>query len=486
MRAWIFTVLAAGFLLLNAPYCYGAQDVYVIQSDADVSRLPPTARCLRFIEGSEELVSAASKRCVAERVELCGGNFEEGSLKCFDAKYGLQELAIHGGTVTAETLGGVKAQMLILDGVSATKTAAQTVAEEGVAKVVIMRRIEPFLPEFTALLPSTYVRSVSVVECNVTAFLEMASSLAETGTSMDLSSLAFESCQASGTPSLKWITTVSGLKTLSLFHCRWLSDEQVAQLSDASELRTLLLGSTLVTDKAMSSVAAASTIEALDISGCYNVTSVGVRELTSLHLVELDISYHRRLGEYALATLVHLQTLSCVDVELDVNALKAISQLPRLRSLSLAGSKLADRSWVEPIVGLADSLDTLDLARCSWVDDIVLGWVSQLHLVSLLNLWGNAAVTDVGVKKLAMVESLVALELSGCQLVTDASAEVFVQMKRLEDLRLSGCSLLTDETLKVLARSQTLRILSVIKCPLISRNAVEDYCETRPGVTVDR
>lgn len=486
-RLIIMSLLYAAFC--TAGLCASAaQDVSVslVGPEADVSQLPKSAACVRIVNGSGPLLAAATSRCATDRIELIGGNYSEDGLESLNSEYGLKELDIVAATMSADALSVVRVQTLGLNAVPVSPDLPKTLVEQGVMAQLKLCRIEPLPSAIVSVFIAGHVTSLEISECNVGDLFAHLEELADGSATFVLGSLSIDSCETGENASLTWISRIQNLRKLSLFHNRWLTDSHIVQLGEVPELRSLSLGSTTVTDASLNTIARMTKLEDLDVSGCHSLTAVGFRSLSELALRKLDISFHESIGEYPLRSFAHLEVLNCANVALDDGGIDAISEATSLRQLILANTMLKDRDSFVLITKLSDSLDTLDLSRCEWVDDRVLEHVSKLTNLTLLILWGDVQITNTGVNKLSSLIRLTALELSGCEKITDAAIVGLVALERLEDIRVSGCPLLTSKALATLMGAHALRTLSIVKCVGISQEAVDVFIGKRPNVRVVR
>ncbi|KAG7231193.1 hypothetical protein INR49_012024 [Caranx melampygus] len=134
----------------------------------------------------------------------------------------------------------------------------------------------------------------------------------------------------------------------------------------------------------------------------------------------------------ALAELLSLQTLNLDGTGVTEASLKYLATLPALSSLSLAGIPVADGNHALQIIsGL--KLTHLTLPGRHSVNDSGLSFLSDLTLLSELDLTDYTQVTDQGVKQLSNMLRLKKLSLSNTQ-VTDAGLPSLRGLQELQEL----------------------------------------------------
>lgn len=169
------------------------------------------------------------------------------------------------------------------------------------------------------------------------------------------------SVRLSGRPpeGLKLVAEINRLHQLDLRHCDGLTNESLADLKNARELKRLNLTGTKVTDAGLVHLAGLDQLEelnliysgarfAFDDKGTGKPAAIGFKKLRSLTLSSVDSR-----GLDYLARMENLRDLHlgvCVDIA-DANALKKLKGLRRLEIIADADSGIYD-SFLDDLLGL--------------------------------------------------------------------------------------------------------------------------------------
>ncbi len=129
-----------------------------------------------------------------------------------------------------------------------------------------------------------------------------------------------------------------------------------------------------------------------------------------------------------------LETLRCIDAQVDDTFVKQLEKFPRLRVLGFFNAPITDAG----LAALADSK--------------LSGELRQLLL-------GRTRITDLGLKSIARLPRLYLLELSGTK-VTDAGINELSQLAPLKVLRFRGTAV-SDQGIAQLGKLSKLMLLSV-------------------------
>jgi F-box and leucine-rich repeat protein GRR1 len=220
-----------------------------------------------------------------------------------------------------------------------------------------------------------------------------------------------------------------------------ISDERVAEvLPWCIRLETLVLcGVSDLTDKTVALAASMPNLQGLDITGCRQVTDVGVSELAkkSQHLQWLRLGGVTNLTDATISTIAK----SCSLLrELD------LSDLPSLTAVS-----------VRDLWSFSKNLNTLRLARCPLLTDKA--FPSSFH-TSPQTVTSGGTDKPLPPRPTTWVENLSPLilthtadhlrelDLESCTEITDeAIAGIAAHAPKLQTLVLSGCTALTDRAL---------------------------------------
>lgn len=242
------------------------------------------------------------------------------------------------------------------------------------------------------------------------------------------------------------LTALDRLRALELSDAR-LSPAALADFRRLTGLTTFDSRNTIDSDDQMAALADLSRLEHLSIkfnegSAVPRIDDAGLAHLaglTRLRSLRLE-GFSIRAG--SLDFLERMSGLEVLEIEQfsprDPSFARKIASLPRLRELSLAGTRITD-----------DQL--ADLSKAPGLE----------HLY-----FDGEALTDAGLAHLATMKGLKSLHLGlRCPKVTDAGLAHLAKLDRLEALSLSGASV-TDAGLAHLSGLTALRELSLKTMPI--------------------
>lgn len=168
-------------------------------------------------------------------------------------------------------------------------------------------------------------------------------------------------------------------------------------------------------------------LESLNLSGCYNITDVGISHAF-------------------------------------------ISEAPSLTQLNLSLCKQLTDNSLSRIAQFLKNLEVLELGGCCHVTNtglVLIAWgLKKLKRLNLRSCW---QVSDQGIGHLAMGnQSLEYLGLQDCQRLSDEALKHATGLTSLKSINLSFCVSITDSGLKHLAKMESLRELNLRSCDNIS------------------
>ncbi|XP_039983584.1 uncharacterized protein si:ch73-173p19.1 [Xiphias gladius] len=234
---------------------------------------------------------------------------------------------------------------------------------------------------------------------------------------------------------LSILSSLVRLQYLNLASCSKLTDSCLQHIRGLKSLCFLSLDQTKVTDAGM-------VLYLQSAPSCLSQLSLNQTAVTEATLVVLptavpqlrllSIKQTKVEDISALAELPSLQTLNLDGTGVTEVSLKYLATLPALSSLSLAGIPVADGNHALQIIsGL--KLTHLTLPGRHSVNDSGLSYLSDLSLLSELDLTDYTQVTDQGVKQLSTMTRLKKLSLSNTQ-VTDAGLPSLRGLQELQEL----------------------------------------------------
>jgi hypothetical protein len=236
-------------------------------------------------------------------------------------------------------------------------------------------------------------------------------------------------------PLLKKLPDVEYLE----LHNARMRDDGLAQLSDRTKLKTLVLSGTRITDNGLRHLSGLINLEKLDLaslSGATRITGAGLAHLAGLHkLHELSLA-SAHIDDATLAVLKNLTALKSLYLaytEITDAGLAHLNGLTNLTELYLNEAKIRE-SGLAGLSSLA-SLETLDLTATE-ISDEGLKHLQGLKKLQSLNLARAQKLTDQGLERVGKITSLKSLTLYGIKGVTDAGIVHLKGLTKLKDVDL--------------------------------------------------
>lgn len=224
-------------------------------------------------------------------------------------------------------------------------------------------------------------------------------------------------------------------------------------------------------------------LESLNLSGCYNVTDLGLMNALSQEfssLVELNLSLCKqvtdgslsRIAQY-LKNLESLELGGCCNIT-NTGLLLVAWGLKKLKRLDLRSCWHISDKGIAYLAGLnretADgnlALEYLGLQDCQRLSDEALKHVSVgLTELKSINLSFCVSITDSGLKHLAKMPSLAELNLRSCDNVSDVGMAYLAEgSSRISSLDVSFCDKIGDQALVHISQGLfNLKSLSLSAC----------------------
>ena len=190
-----------------------------------------------------------------------------------------------------------------------------------------------------------------------------------------------------------------------------------------------------IPDTALLGVGRCLRLQILDLSGCSNISEVGLSLLTA--------------GGVGLKHLKSLNLWNCL--RLPPTALRHLSSCTALQELSLRGCQLMDDEALR-YIGALYSLQRLDLRACEHIRggggggevgggsrNSGMTVLSSLTCLTELNLWGCYGLNDTGVSGIGVLKTLRVLKLNECWQLSNAGLQSLSTLTNVQCLDLSGC-----------------------------------------------
>ncbi|KAI4476023.1 hypothetical protein M0804_013918 [Polistes exclamans] len=226
-------------------------------------------------------------------------------------------------------------------------------------------------------------------------------------------------------------------------------------------------------------------LEALNLSGCYNITDSGLSNAFCQEypaLTELNLSLCKQVSDTSLGriaqylkNLEHLELGGCCNIS-NTGLLLIAWGLKRLRRLDLRSCWHVSDQGIAHLAGLnretADgnlALEHLSLQDCQRLSDEALRHVSVgLTTLKSINLSFCVCITDSGVKHLARMSSLRELNLRSCDNISDIGMAYLAEGgSRISSLDVSFCDKIGDQALVHISQGLfNLKSLSLSACQI--------------------
>jgi Leucine-rich repeat (LRR) protein len=204
------------------------------------------------------------------------------------------------------------------------------------------------------------------------------------------------------------------------------------------DLRQLFVYQTVVSDAGLSEICEIKTLRELSIGGNSMLTDEGLRHLSKLR---------------------RLQVLEMAGVKISDVGLKRVARCQNLRELRFGGPEYRPFGPTDctPLAKLK-KLEKLNIYRSNLTDASIKG-VGALTRLTVLNVNGNAELSDVAMSEIAPLKELRLLQIAETK-VTSNGMKVLAGMENLTDLYLSKTAI-DDAGLESLVELKSLRYLEL-------------------------
>lgn len=219
------------------------------------------------------------------------------------------------------------------------------------------------------------------------------------------------------------LLTLPNLKILDLSYCTRLSGDWNLQFK--LELTELKLADccSWATDRVLAELAPfVPKLRILKLENCVQLTSEGLKALTPLKLVDLDLSFCVGIIDEDLELLAKISTLQELKLAfcslITNKALRHLTALTGLKKLVLNCCRHVTSDGILSLFPLNKSLTSLEIAACHGINPEALPFISQnFSYLENLNLsW--LSVTNEQFKTLKKLKNLTKVEIQGCHELT--------------------------------------------------------------------
>ncbi|XP_065857214.1 F-box protein At3g58530 isoform X1 [Euphorbia lathyris] len=241
------------------------------------------------------------------------------------------------------------------------------------------------------------------------------------------------------------------------------------------------------------SISSLQNLESLNLNGCQKISDRGIEAITSCcpKLKVFSIYWNVRVTDVGIKNLVE----SCKHIiDLNLSGCKNISDKSLqfvadnyrdLRSLNLTRCVKLTDGGLQQMLSKCSSLQSLNLYALSTLTDKAYKKMSNLSLLSFLDLCGAQNLSDEGLSCIATCKNLITLNLTWCVRITDMGVIAIAEgCTALEFLSLFGIVGVTDKSLEVLSRfcSNQISTLDVNGCVGIKRRSRDELLKLFPNL----
>ncbi|MFO1040822.1 MAG: hypothetical protein U0941_03500 [Planctomycetaceae bacterium] len=148
------------------------------------------------------------------------------------------------------------------------------------------------------------------------------------------------------------------------------------------------------------------------------------------------------------ASIPSMQRLSLAGSSVTARGIQALQSLPKLSSLDLSETDLADDA-ISELCALS-SVRELELNRCRWLKDADLSRLSQMKSLEFLSL-NETSISAVGLAQLGQFSALKLVRLERCQQINDSAIDAIVSLcgGRNVNIDLSGTEVTHEGFIKL-------------------------------------
>lgn len=268
---------------------------------------------------------------------------------------------------------------------------------------------------------------------------------------------------------------LSLMSKVSHLTCKWLNDEDLAQLQAFPYLTSLDLIGSNITDRGVKKICKLPNLTRLNVSGCINLTDYALKCLGSVNtLTSLNISGCIKISYVGFKYLLKCQDLEKLEVagcnigSMELNVIRTFVSLKFLNLASSCGNNVPSLVHSNQLI----HLEELDLSFLN-MDELGVMSLCEFEKLKIVNLTGCRKMTDRAVQSLCS-QALVSLNLKGCSRITDwAFRYPRIMLKTLKVLDISGCYEISDAGLLRMTQFTEITHLTMRGCNQVSNAGIE-------------
>ena len=258
------------------------------------------------------------------------------------------------------------------------------------------------------------------------------------------------------------IAKQTDLESLRLLRARNMNDSMVESLKGLTQLKTLAITNSGITDAAVKTIAESfPNLVELDLSSNAKLTDKSLTEIAKLKKLQRFSAVLCDFGEFGMLDISKIKTLTVLDIRGNVTigntGLDFIATLPKLRVFKHR-SQAVDDMGLEVLLQ-AKNLETLEIQDFS-ISDQSGESLRQFEKLTFLSVFRCPGFGSEGVLALKEMK-LTRLILRGLPSFRDDGMEALKEMTSLRNLLLRELDSVTDEGMKNLAGLTNLEVLFV-------------------------
>lgn len=250
------------------------------------------------------------------------------------------------------------------------------------------------------------------------------------------------------------LKTLPDLTSIDLSGCHEITRRGVEYLSfEPEKIKVLILRDCVkITDTFFDDIVHFPHLKHLDVRGCFRISDIAVKALTTLKLRYLDISVlatdvgilssesHSTITDAsieALSRMTHLETLQMEGTSITDDGFIRLVTLRNLTSLNIAATHVTENGL--RILKHFPKLQTLNIAACTFSDVHCAQKITSLTKLTSLNVSKAPGVTNAFLQCLSNLSNLEHLILSGCHQLTTQSLDSVNTLTQLTTLNANCC-----------------------------------------------
>lgn len=294
----------------------------------------------------------------------------------------------------------------------------------------------------------------------------------------ELEEISLDRCQITD-ESLRILAASSTIKRLRIPRTK-VTDRGVAELARMSQLELLDLTDCLITSEGIGRLQSLPKLKNLSLSGIGDREVEKIGQFPALAALSLQNVSITEEGYRPVANLKRLKEFSLIKAASADGALVALADAKELAKLRIKSTQIRSETW-KTLKDRFRNVLSLDLGETK-TDDEAIAWIATLPKLEDLNLL-RTPITRAGIQSLS-AKRLKKLNVDDCSGMDDSAVDEIAKMKSLEFLHV-GKTKITDVGLAKLARLESLKDL-ILNDTQVSDEAVRKLQQSLPMVKIKR